>query len=237
MFYGVMAFGLTQGIRLGYRFLYSHPTLAVSQLHISGASTKTEAALRGDLAWVLGRNILSLDLREVHQAVQKHPFVASNTVTSELPDRLRIAITEHEPAALARHDSKILAVNKMGEVIGPFEDFPSGLDLPVLEGVLGSKNQRSRMAQGIQALATIQKTSLLFWDNLETLNLSDPHNMVAHLRSTTSPIMLGSEVVTKNLKNYLAIAEIIQTNYPQASYVELGFPGQISVGPQIHREE
>lgn len=237
MFYGVMAFGLTQAVRWGYRFLNSHPSLAVSDLIIDGASEKTEKELRNALTWVMGRNILQLELKEVQHKVQQHPFVASTTVTSELPDRLRIHIVEHIPAALVRDQAQILAVNQQGEVIGPFEDFPHGVDLPILEGVFGQENQAYRMSKGLAALGTIRQTSLLFWDNLETLNLSDPNNMVAHLRSTTAPVLLGSEVQANNLKNYLSIAEMIQNNYPKASYVELGFPGQIAVGPQTSREE
>lgn len=237
MFYGVMALGLVYTARYGYRMLYHHPKLAIQHVIITGGQEQTTEDLQEMLAWVMGQNIVSLDLRQVHDQVMGHPFVAEVTVASELPDGLRIAIVEHKPAALLRKGADIVAVNGSGSVIGRYDAFPKALDLPVMEGVTGTEDERRRLTMGLATLNAIQQTSLVFWDNLETLDLSDPQNMVAHLRNTAAPIYLGSELIPANLHNFLRIAERIQNDYPELAYIELGFPGQIAILPKPEKQE
>jgi len=237
MFYGVMALGLVYSARYGYRMLYHHPKLSIKQVFITGGQEQTTKDLHDMLAWVMGQNIVSLDLQKVHDQVRSHPFVAEVTVASELPDGLRIMIKEHKPAALLRKGSDIVAVNGNGAVIGRYDAFPKALDLPVMEGVAGRNDEQRRLAQGLATLTSIQQTSLVFWDNLETLDLSDEQNMVAHLRNTKAPIYLGSELIPANIHNFLRIAERIQTDYPDLAYIELGFPGQIAILPKPDKQE
>jgi hypothetical protein len=237
MFYGVMAFGLTWAVRWGYHSLYHHPYLAVEYLTVEGGQLRTQTDIRKDLNWVLGKNIVALNLSEIHHQVATNPFVAEATVSAELPDRLNIRIFEHQPEALIRLSQGILAVNRDGEIIGPYEKFPEGLDLPVLDGLIGLEDQGAQITKGLAALATIRQTSLLFWDNLETLDLGDAHNMVARLRNVGAPIYLGSEIVPENLTNYLSIADRIQSDYAHLAYIELGFPGQIAILPKSTEQE
>lgn len=237
MFYGVMAFGLVHAVRWGYRALYQHPSLAVEHLIIEGGQERTRQELLSALAWVRGQNIMRLNLEEVQTRVIENPLVAEASIASDLPDSLRIRIYEHQPEALLRTQGGIVALNRNGAMIGSYEKFPNGLDLPVIEGVTQQQIQAGQLAKGLAALATIRQTSLLFWDNLETLNLEDPNNMVAHLRNIPAPVNLGSEIIEANIRNFLTIADRIRDQYPDLSYIELGFPGQVAILPKSTSQE
>ena len=83
-------------------------------------------------------------------------------------------------------------------------------------------------------LMLISLESLFFWDNIETLDVSDSDNMVVRLRSQTAPVYLGDTVIAENLNNYLSIAQHIQEKYPALDYIELGFPNQVAIMPKNH---
>jgi len=93
-----------------------------------------------------------------------------------------------------------------------------------------------RLFRGLSTLDTIKQASLLFWDYIETLDLSDEENMIVHLRSVAAPVYLGAEVIPANLTNYLTIAEHIAQDYPNLKYIELGFPNQIAIMPKGNQE-
>ena len=231
MGYGILALGLTSAIGYGYRSVRANPMFAIRTLNIEGGSPKTERDVRETLAWVMNRNLFGLNLRDVQQAALKHPWVAEATVHGQLPGILRVVLIERQPAGLVRLNNRIMVVGPDGAPICAFDEFGGPLDLPVLIG-LGSEEKRTEnILSGLAALDAVKRASLVFWDNIETLDMSDPENMVVRLRNEDAPLFLGGEVIPANLFNYLSIAEHLQKNYPRLAYIELGFPSQISVMP------
>ena len=139
---------------------------------------------------------------------------------------------EREPAGLIRMKDKVLVVARDHKPIANYNQYGTALDTPVITGVEKHANPDEAIARGLETLQTIRETSLLFWDQIETLDLSDAENMIVQLRSVNAPIYLGKEVIPANIKNYLAIAHRIESDYPQLHYIELGFPRQIAILPK-----
>ncbi len=232
MIYGLLALGLATAIRLAYQVATTHERFAIQTIIIEGASAKTETDLRHQLAPYKTKNIFALDLAAIRHRVEEHAWVAEASVQSQLPRILKVRLIEYEPCGLVRLDQGIFVVNRLGALICPFQDYHQILDLPVMIGVAQDENRDASIKHGLDVLHAIRETSLLFWDNIETLDLSNPENMVVRLRNEPAPLYLGKKVILQNLKNYLSIAERIQNEYPSLSYIELGFSNQVAIKPQ-----
>ena len=232
LFYLVMALIFTSAVAYGYRTLRTHPTFAVDTLVLDGVSPKTEADLRQKLSWVHGLNFFSVDLSKVRKQTSGHPWVESAVVRGLLPRTLRVSVDERQPAGLIKVKDDILVIGSDRKPIAQYNQYGTALDSPVLIGLEKLENPDVAIARGLQALKSLRETSLLFWDQIETLDLSDAENMVIQLRSVNAPLYLGKEVIPANIKNYLAIAHRIETDYPELHYIELGFPHQVAILPK-----
>jgi len=236
LFYCILATALTLGIRQGYRTLRTHPTFAISEVKIMNASATVTRELQERLVWVRGNNFFSVDLAEVQNQVQEHQWVARATVQGWLPATIKILVEERQPAGLIRLDGRILIVGSDNRPIAAYDTFSRPVDFPVITGLDGKENLEAAIFRGLSTLDTIKQASLLFWDYIETLDLSDEENMIVHLRSVAAPVYLGAEVIPANLTNYLTIAEHIEQDYPNLKYIELGFPNQIAIMPKGNQE-
>jgi len=228
--YLLSAMVVTALIAYGYRVLRTHPGFAIDTLIIEGASAGTEAELRDSLAWVIGKNFFSVDLERVRTQVIAHARVASAGVRGMVPSTLTVITAEHQPAGLVRSGDRVWVIAEDQRVIAAYEDYSVPLDLPVITGV--DREARARIAHGLEMLRRIRTTSLFFWDQIETLDLSDEENMIVQLRSVAAPIYLGKEVIPDNIRNYLSIASRLERDFPELTYIELGFPDQVAIMPK-----
>ena len=232
LFYGVLASSLVVGAIYGYRTLHHHPRFTIRTIQIQGASPAVSRELYEELQELVGRNIFSLNLRELQHRVEQHPWVGSVAVESHLPDRIGLVVSETQPSGLIKHKQGVSLVDQEGLVICPLEEYSRALDVPVLLGTERYENEAEVIRQGLETLQKIRETSPLFWDNIETLDLSDPENMIVRLRSLTAPVYLGDQLIPANLTNFLSIAKHVQEHYPELVYIELGFPNQVAIMPR-----
>ena len=237
LLYGVLATILSLGVWKGYHTLNTHPSFNIAHLEIEGASIRTDSELRAVLGFIQGRNFFRVDLDEVRDRVKQHAWVERAAVHGILPDTVKIIVIERQPSGMARLDNRIYLVSTEGEVICGLEEYPRIIDMPILIGLDLKEDRAQAIRAGLNALEKIKTASLFFWDNMETLDLSDSDNMVAHLRGERAPIYLGDRIIAVNLVNYLTIARHIQETYPSLAYIELGFPEQIAILPKPRQNQ
>ena len=223
---------VTALIAYGYRLLRSHPTFAIDTLVIEGVSAETEADLRDQLSAMQSVNFFSVDLEEVRARVVAHPWVEQAGVRGTLPSTLTVIAREHRPAGLVRKGDRVWVIAADAREIADYARYSTPVDLPVIVGIDEAANPEEKIADGLEALRRIRMTSLFFWDQIETLDLSDEENMIVQLRSVQAPIYLGKEVITDNIRNYLSIASRLERDYPEPTYIELGFPDQVAILPK-----
>jgi len=242
VFYCTLAALVTYGIAWSYHTLRSHPVFALDTFEIIGASPRTDRELRLQLEQYDGQNFFSVNLAEIRDMVTAHSWVDSVDVHGHLPRRIKLLVRERIPAGLVRKGKQVIVVSPDGAAIAPIEEMAEAyanpteadglLDSPVLEGIPQGDNGLALIHKGLQTLNVIRETSLLFWGHIETLDLSDERNMIIHLRNVHAPLYLGDEVLPRNIRNYLTIAQYIEKEFPSLQYVELGFPNHIVIMPK-----
>ncbi len=232
LLYLVLAAVALYGGRRFHRYLISDPTYQISRVTIQGLSGRIREELAPLATQCHGHNIFTIDLGGVRDQVLDHPWVATAEVISQLPDTIKIIAIEKRPAGMVRQGAKLVLVAIDGSTITPLSDYGGNFDAPVITGIEKASDRQKAILLGLTALERIRQVSLLFWDNIESLDLSDGDNMVISLRNERAPIFLGDRVIDANIRNYLSVARHIQDNYPTLDYIELGFPNQIAIMPK-----
>ncbi len=76
------------------------PAFALTDLEIHGSERVSAEWMRGQLADLVGQNLVWLPLDRVEHILSGHPWIAGVEVTKELPDRLRVVVVERRPVAI-----------------------------------------------------------------------------------------------------------------------------------------
>lgn len=169
---------LLSALGLGIHKLVRLPVFAIRQIQVEGEVARNSvASLRANALPHLTGTFLSMSLKQGREAFEGVPWVRHAVVKRVWPNRLRVWLEEHKPAAYwetkpegADADSaaavELALVNSFGEVfeanLGDVEDER----LPVLAGPDGSS---ARMLQMWRALQTLSQT---LEDGVERLDLS-----------------------------------------------------------------
>ncbi len=158
---------------------------AIKKITVVGDVTHTNAiTLRAYVAPRLKGSFVTLDLARAREIFESVPWVRRAVVQREFPNRLRVQLQEHQPAAYWGAESESRLLNAQGEVfeanIGEVEQD----GLPRLNGPQG---------QGAQVLLAYQSLEPLFADTdmtLDQLELTGRGSWVARL-DTGAVLQLG----------------------------------------------
>lgn len=85
-------------------WVVTSPRFDLKHVEETGTPRVPAAALRQALAPFQGENLVLLPLGSVEVAIRRNPWVDTVEIEKELPDRLRIEVTERRPVALLEKD-------------------------------------------------------------------------------------------------------------------------------------
>ena len=102
-------------------FIFSHDFLTqcdyfnAESLNVTGAHRISDRQVVKQAQISGGMNILSVNLETARERLLANPWIAEAEVSRELPDGIRIPITEHQPLAVLDLGRKYL-INVKGEI-------------------------------------------------------------------------------------------------------------------------
>lgn len=130
----IMLVGLAgAGIYGVSQWLCKSPFFTVTGVTINGCSRVSEETVLKLSGVKPDSNLLALDLDQMAETIEKHPWIESASISKKLPDRLEIVVRERVPVAMINLDALYL-IDASGAVfkkISSNEQF----DLPVITGV------------------------------------------------------------------------------------------------------
>lgn len=193
--------GLGMGLHFGWQCLEESPRLQLAKIDVVGTerATTSEIMAFGDLHF--SDSVLDLDLDRLTLRIVRHPWVRSAIVQRQLPDTLRIEVTEWSPKILVALGDVHIA-NDEGFVFKPLRP-KDKLVLPVVSGLStaarNSQEMRRRLQDAIALMRTFEASELgrldeLTWD--EHLGWSVIARIGRALRSTVR-IHLGHDASTR----------------------------------------
>ena len=122
----------------------------LDQVVLHGREHADAHAVKDALEIKQGQPILSLSLTAMKQRLETIPEVKKATLTRELPNTLRIEITERLPAAYWQHDGKLELIDREGITLAR-DKYNEKMTLPVVVGSDAPKH----MAELIALLDTV----------------------------------------------------------------------------------
>lgn len=136
------------GLASGLWWLLRHPGFSIAGITVQGDVTHNSAVtLRANVAPRLSGNFFTLDLAAARQAFEAAPWVRQAVVQREFPNRLRVALQEHQPVAYWGREGDSRLVNSFGEVFEANVGDVESEALPRLQGPDGQSAQVLRMYQ------------------------------------------------------------------------------------------
>jgi cell division protein FtsQ len=187
----IFAIGAVTGLA---HYLTDESTLPVKVIKVGGELQYLDhQQLRALLSTRLNKNLLSLDIDEIHQQIQALPWVDDVTIQRKWPNTLLLTVREQQP--IARWQSGGL-VNIRGEW---FEgEANESLQLPVLSGPEGTSDMLSS--------EYLYMKDQLYGMNLNTAQLSMSHRRSWKLElSNGLSLLLGRSQTHERLQQFMKI--------------------------------
>lgn len=126
------------------------PYFDIETIELSGELARSSTgAIRAHAAPKLAGNFFTLDLDRTQAAFEAVPWVRRAAVQRVWPDRLRVTLEEHRPAAWWLEEGQDRLVNQQGEL---FQANPGDVEeegLPVLRGPEGSAAELLAMQRAL----------------------------------------------------------------------------------------
>jgi cell division protein FtsQ len=193
------------------------PVFAVRAIRVEGDLAHNSAlTIRANAAPKLAGNFFTMDLAAGRRAFESVPWVRQAIVKRVWPNRLRVQLEEHKPAALwsssaNADDASDKMVNTFGEVfeanVGDVEDEA----LPTLRGPDGTSAQMLRM------MGRLQPEFAAMEAHIDTLELSGRGSWRAEL-DTGAEVEIGrgsdDEVIART-KTFVATLPEVRSRYAQ----------------------
>lgn len=142
-----------------------HSLFAIGGVSVYGDISHNNAVtLRANTLPKLHGNFFTTDLAEAREAFESAPWVRKALVQREFPNRLRVHLQEHQPAAHWGAESDARLVNTHGEV---FEANPGDVDDEDLPRLIGPDGQSATVLAMHRALSPLFENLGLGVDTLE----------------------------------------------------------------------
>jgi cell division protein FtsQ len=130
-----------------------HPLFALGGITVQGEVTHNNVAtLRANVAPQLSGNFFTVDLRATQRAFESVPWVRQAVVRREFPNRLRVALQEHQAVAFWGEEGGSRMVNRQGEVFEANSGDVEHEGLPRLDGPDGQSEQVLAMYRALVPL-------------------------------------------------------------------------------------
>jgi cell division protein FtsQ len=130
--WAVASIALAAALCAGARAVPGWDPFVLHEVRVEGAEATTAEAVIRVAGIETGVGLFAVDVAAVRRAVSSLPWVRQTRVVRQLPGTLRIAVTEWQPAFLARLD-ELRYVTAEGHVVQA--PLARGLDYPVITGV------------------------------------------------------------------------------------------------------
>ncbi|MBN2419083.1 MAG: FtsQ-type POTRA domain-containing protein [Deltaproteobacteria bacterium] len=171
-----------------YQFLISSPYMALEEVRISGVDDE----IKRDLIDISGLDseisLLTLNLNEIKQSMESHPWVRRVELEKCFPNLLLVRAEKETPYAIVALE-KLYYINKWGE---PFKEieYSDNKDFPVITGISPENNDRDHYMKLAAGILSVFESDKGAWSMEDLSELHFEKNEKVSLYSTSIPVVL-----------------------------------------------
>ena len=196
---------------IGY-LMYQSPFFQVKDIKVHGCA-KIQRDRVIELADLKGKNILSLNLRQVARRIKQERWIEHVAVKRELPDRIEIELKERQGVALINLDT-ICLVDEKGVI---FKKVMNGehFDLPVLTGLsreyLQTDPQKSNqlIRQALALVPLVNARIGLSQEDISEIHIDPDAGFSLFEVKNATQVKLGFSDFYEKLERYRRVREIM----------------------------
>lgn len=217
-----LAWGLLLGAQQGYQYVTTSAHFEAKSVVFTATPHLSPERLTEIMGLQPGTNILAVDVEAVRRKIEADPWVASATVSRQLPDTLHVAVTEHTPAAVLLSGHFYL----LDDDGVPFKRVEQGerAGLPVVTGV-----DRNLLVSGDPAAARIIRRALDVLHvyeakarpRLAEIHVGDGGEALLYTEKTGTLLRLGRGPVEERLARFDALRAALGERSDKLSVVHL----------------
>jgi cell division septal protein FtsQ len=190
-------------------------------------------ALRAAVAPFEGGNLVLLPLDSVEKAVRRNPWVDTVEVAKELPDRLRVKVTERTPVALLVKGGGLVYADQKGRPIAPVED-PEQARKSGLVVVVFTHPQLSPsdgVGGALEVAGELGRVQPSWAGALSKIEVLGEQDFRLHTGSLRFPLLVTRGQVGPKVKRLIELLPELDRRYPAIQAVDLRFSRRIVVQP------
>ena len=134
-----------------YEYLLQSPYIQLERVIFSGVDEDMRVELIELAGLTPNMSLLTIDLKEIKENMEKHPWIRSVKVEKRFPHTLAVRVEIEEPRAVVVMD-KLYFMNRWGEILREVD--PTGvLDYPIITGVSMTRpNKRKHLMRAAHVL-------------------------------------------------------------------------------------
>lgn len=221
-------------------WVVASPRFDLGQVAVEAATPRVpEAAVRRAVAPFQGENLILLPLAKVEAALRRNPWVDTVEIEKELPDRLRIEVTERRPVALMERNVQgtgLVYADQEGRPIAPVGD---GRDLEAARRaklvVVSFIHPQLSASDGVEGalevageLGRVQPDWAGALSRIEVLGEKDYR---LHTGALRFPLLVTQGQVGPKVEKLKVLLPELDRRYPAIRAVDLRFSRRIVVQP------
>lgn len=130
--------GISIIMLIGYLVALSTPIFKLEDVSFKGIKRVSQAEILQKGGLENGVNLLALNMSEAKKKMESLPWVKGVYLHRELPNKLQVVVTEHEPTFLVLVEKDLYYLNNEGSLFKKVE-LSDGVSLPIVTG-LGKKD-------------------------------------------------------------------------------------------------
>ena len=182
----------------------------------------------------IGRNLFDLDIEEIRASVSGLPWVAGVAIEKELPDRLKLHVTERRPVAVAAMaDGSRRYVDERGLAFAPV--------LPIWGGERGLPHIRnaaaSELPRTVEFITTLRGQSPQLYSRLAAVSPVAPDSFEVQDRGLGAPVLVRGVDAVEKWSTLYHIARAENLGGGSIQYADLRFSDRIVIKPVTARAQ
>jgi len=231
---GLLLVTLTYGAWIGANEVIGHPSLAVKQIVVDGCKGIPPERIMKISGVRKGMPMLKVSIQEVRERVIRHPYVRDAVVVRELPDTIRIEVTERQASAVVVGNGFTL-VDDEGVALLTSVKYPGGY--PLVSGITGEWAPGDMITEALPALNLLSELSaagLVEPDKISEISLEEDRKVKVFLTDAGTALVLTSDPDGRELKRLSRFMASNSFEAGAAGY-DLRFEGRVIMLPERDR--
>lgn len=216
-------------------WVLASPRFDLGEVVVEAGTPRISAeSLRAAVAPFEGGNLVLLPLDEVEAAVRRNPWVDAVEIAKELPDRLRVEVTERLPVALLERGGGLVYADQKGRPIAPVED-PERARKAGLVLVTFAHPQLSPsdgVGGALEVAGELGRVQPSWAGALSKIEVLGEQDFRLHTSSLRFPLLVTRGQVGPKVRRLTELLPELDRRYPAIRAVDLRFSRRIVVQPE-----